>query len=92
MKTQQTTMTNSSPVRSDWFTRAVAAFAIAGPIFLVVLSAALPLGSRGRLIVDGHVFIVAVLASALIARGVYALGFSHARRRLLVSQNRPLTA
>jgi hypothetical protein len=79
-------------IKSDFFTRAVAAVSIVGPILLVVVSATLPQGSRGQLIVDGHVFIVAALATALILRGVYALGFSHARKHLALSQNRPLTA
>jgi len=85
-------MSVSTPVRTDWFTRAVAAVAILGPILLVVISAALPEGARGHLIVDGHVFIVTTLATALILRLVYALGFSHARRRLASSQNRALSA
>jgi hypothetical protein len=37
-------------------------------------------------------FIVTALATALILRAVYALGFSRARKRLALSQNLPLTA
>ncbi len=85
-------MSNSTPIKSALFTRAVAAVAIGGPIFLVLFSGTLPQGSRGQLIVDGHMFIVSALATALILRTVYALGFSHARKRLALSQNLPLTA
>lgn len=82
----------STPVKRDFFIRAVAAVSIIGPILLVVLSGTLPEGSRGQLFVYGDGFIVAALAAALILRGVYALGFSHARKRLALSQNGPLTA
>jgi hypothetical protein len=85
-------MSISTPVKNDLLTRAMAAVAIVGTILLVMLSGTLPQGSRGQLIVDGHVFIVTALATALILRGVYALGFSHARKRLASSRNRPLTA
>lgn len=85
-------MTTSSPVKSDLFTRALTAVAILGPILLVVFCGMLPPGSRGEFIVDGHVFIVTALATALTLRGVYALGFGHARKRLAVSHKRPLTA
>jgi hypothetical protein len=85
-------MTVSTSVKSDLFTRAVAGLAILGPILLVAISGTLPEGSRGQLIVDGHVFIETALATALILRGVYALGFSHARKRLASSQTYPLTA
>ena len=78
-------MTVSSPVRSDLFTRALATVAILGPILLVAFCGTLPEGSRGQLIVDGHAFLVIALATALILRGVYALGFSHARKRLALS-------
>jgi hypothetical protein len=85
-------MIDSTPIKSDLFTRGVAAVAIGGPIFLVLFSGTLPQGLRGQLIVDGHMFIVTALASALILRAVYALGFSQARKRLALSQNLPLTA
>jgi hypothetical protein len=49
---------------------------IVGPILLVVFADTLAQGSRGQLIVHGHGFIVAALATALILRGVYALGLS----------------
>lgn len=85
-------MTDSTPIKSDLVTRAVAAVAIGGPIFLVLFSATLPQGSRGPLIVDGLMFIVAALATALILRSVYALGFRHARKRFALSQDLRLTA
>jgi hypothetical protein len=85
-------MTVSTPVKSNFCARAVAAVAILGPIILVVFSATLPPGSRGELIVRGHVFIVTVLATALILRGVYALGFSHASKHFALRENRSLTA
>jgi len=78
-------MTVSISVKGDLFTRAVAAVAILGPILLVVFSATQPQGSRGELIVDGHVLITTALATALILRAVYALGFSHAHKRLALS-------
>ncbi len=85
-------MIDSTSIKSDLFARAVAAVAIGGPIFLVLFSGTLPQDSRGQLIVDGHIFIVTALATALILRTAYALGFSHARKRLASSQNIPLTA
>jgi len=91
-------MTISNPVKASYFTRAFSAIAILGPILLVIIAGTLPEGRsiRGDLIVDGHIFIVAALATALVLRAVYGMGFNNAlknaRERLASSANRPLTA
>ena len=86
-------MTTSTPVQSNFFTRAFTAVAILGPILLVIIAGTLPEDTavRGDLIVNGHIFIVAALVSALALRLVYGMGFSHARKLLLSSPNRLLT-
>jgi hypothetical protein len=54
----------------------IAAFAIAASILLVIAAATLPEGlKRGELIVCGHGTVLGVLATALILRASYALGF-----------------
>ena len=87
-------MSTSTPVNGDYFTRALAAVAILGPILLVIIAGTLPEGEgmRGDLIVDGHIFIAATLATALLLRVAYGMGFSRARRLLTASPNRSLTA
>ena len=84
----------ASTVQSIFFTRAFTAVAILGPILLVIIAGTLPEGTsvRGDLIVNGHIFIVTALATALVLRVVYGMGFSHARKLLASSPNRSLTA
>ena len=85
-------MTISTPVQNDFLTRALTAVAILGPLLLVIIAGTLPEGMRGDLIVDGHIFIVAFLATALALRVVYGMGFARARK-LLGSRPKPsLTA
>lgn len=66
--------------QSSVFYRTLAAVAMITPILLVFAAGTLPegLGQRGDLIVYGHEVLLAVIATALILRGVYTLGFSKA--------------
>ena len=63
---------------SSFFYRALAAVAMIGPIFLVFAAGTLPEGGleRGDLIVYGHGVLLAVLATALVLRAAFSLGFS----------------
>jgi len=85
-------MTASTSANNNFFTRAVTAFAILGPMLLVVLAGTLPTGERGELIVVGHLFIVAALAVALALRGAYQTGFGRARKLMSSTPRRTQTA
>jgi len=85
-------MTTSTTFQGDFFTRAITAVAILGPILLAIIAGTLPEGMRGDLIVDGHIFIVAFLVTALALRVVYGMGFARARKLLASSPKRSLTA
>ena len=89
-------MSTSIPLKSDFFARALAAVAILGPILLVIIAGTLPEGTRGEMIVDGNIFVVAALVTALLLRVVYVMGFNNAlenvRKRLSSTPNRSLTA
>ena len=72
-------MTTSTHDNSDFLVRACASVAILGPLLLVMIAGTLPEGlARGQLIVFGDGGIVVALATALILRTVYGLGFSKA--------------
>jgi hypothetical protein len=74
-------MTISTHDHSDFFIRAFAAVAILAPILFVMIAGSLPEGlARGQLIVFGYGGIVLALATALVLRTVYGLGFSKACR------------
>jgi threonine/homoserine/homoserine lactone efflux protein len=63
--------------QSSFFYRALAAVAMIGPILLVFAAGTLPEGlERGDLIVYGHGVLLAVLATALVLRAAFSLGFS----------------
>lgn len=79
-----TTFTNK---HSNSFFRALAVIAMTAPILLVFAAGTLPEGlERGDLIVYGHGVLLAALASALVLRGAYNLGFSKA---LKIAGSRP---
>lgn len=71
--------------KSNFFVGALTALALLGPILLVVLVGTLPLREPRELIVNGHIFLVAVLAGALVLRGVYEMGFERARKLFVSS-------
>jgi hypothetical protein len=78
---------------SDFFYRALAAVAILAPILLVFVAGTLPEGvERGELIVYGHGVVLAILATALVLRAMYRLGFSKAFKLAVSEPNRPVTA
>ena len=82
-------MTTATKNHSDFFYRAIAAVAITAPILLVFASGALPEGlERGEFIVDGHGVILAILATALVLRAAYTLGFSNALKKISASEPR----
>jgi threonine/homoserine/homoserine lactone efflux protein len=68
---------------SNVFFRALSAVAITGPILLVFAAATMPDGiERGDLIVYGHAVILSILATALVVRAAYVLGFCEALKTL----------
>jgi threonine/homoserine/homoserine lactone efflux protein len=76
-------MTTSTTNHSDFFYSALAAVAIIAPILLVIAAGTLPEGlDRGDLIVYGHGLVLAVLATALVLRASYILGFNKALQKL----------
>jgi hypothetical protein len=82
-------MTTSTHDHSDFFIRAAAAVAILGPILLVMIAGTLPEGlTRGQVVVFGDGGIVVALATALVLRAVYGLGFSKAFK---LAATKPIT-
>ena len=78
---------------SDFFYRALAAVAILAPILLVFVAGTLPEGvERGELIVYGYGVVLAVLATAVILRAAYAVGFSKALKIAAAVPNYSVTA
>jgi hypothetical protein len=79
---------------SSFFYRALAAVAMIGPIFLVFAAGTLPEGGleRGDLIVYGHGVLLAVLATALVLRAAYTLGFSKAFKIAVSEPKHSVTA
>jgi hypothetical protein len=76
-------MNTSTKYQSDLFYSALAAVAIIAPILLVIAAGTLPEGlDRGDLIVYGHGVVLAVLATALVLRASYILGFNKALQKL----------
>jgi len=72
-------MTTSTKNHSDLFYGALAGVAMITPILLVFAAGTLPEGpERGALIVYGHGVLLAALATILVLRAAYALGFSQA--------------
>ena len=76
-------MITSTKSYSDFFYRRLAAVAMIAPILLVFAAGTLPEGlERGDLIVYGHGVVLAGLATALVLRAAYALGFAKALQKL----------
>jgi hypothetical protein len=76
-------MITSTKSHSDFFYRALAAVAMITPILLVFAAGTLPEGlERGDFIVYGHGVLLAGLATALVLRAAYALGFNKALQKL----------
>lgn len=72
-------MTTFTKNHGDIFYPALAAVAMIAPLLLVSMAGALPEGTaRGDLLVSGHAIILAILASGLVLRAAYALGFTRA--------------
>ncbi len=72
-------MTYSAKNHSNLFYGVLAAVAMITPILLVFAAGTLPEGlERGALIVYGHGVLLAALATILVLRAAYALGFRQA--------------
>ncbi len=77
----------------DFFYRSLAGVAMIGPILLVIAASTMPEGPEtGEFIVFGHAAVLAVLATALVLRAAYTLGFSKALRIAISEPNRAVTA
>ena len=86
-------MTTFTKNHSDFFYRAFAAVAIVAPILLVIAAGTLPEDlERGDLIVYGYGVVLAVLATALVLRAAYAVGFSKALTIAASEPNYSVTA
>jgi len=86
-------MTKFSKHHSDFIYRALAAIAMAGSILLVIVADTLPEGlERGELIVDGSGVVLTVLATALVLRTAYAVGFRKALAIATTASNNAVTA
>jgi hypothetical protein len=86
-------MTKFMKHHSDFYYRAIAALAMIGPMLLVLAAGALPQGlERGELIVDGYGVLLAVIATAVVLRAAYAVGFSKALKIALTVSNDSVTA
>ena len=86
-------MTTSTKNHSDFFYGALAAVAMIAPILLVFAAGTFPEGlERGALIVDGLGVVLAVLATALVLRAAYAVGFSKALTIAASEPNYSVTA
>ena len=59
---------------------------------MVIVAGMLPQGSRGTMIVTGHIFLAAILGLALVLRIVYELGFTHAYKGLAEGRRAAVTA
>ena len=78
---------------SNSFYRALAAVAITGPMLLVYAASALPEGpGRGDLVVYGHGVVLAILATAMILRAAFILGFRRAFRIAASNPDSSVTA
>jgi hypothetical protein len=72
-------MTTSINNHSNFFYSGIAALAVIAPIGFVGAAAALPEGlQRGEFIVSSFGAVLSLLATALVVRAAYALGFSKA--------------
>jgi len=86
-------MTKFSTHHSDFFYRGLAAITMAGSILLVIVADRLPEGlQRGELIVDGSGVVLAVLATALVLRIAYGVGFRKALEIATAVSNNSVTA
>ena len=86
-------MTTFTKHHSDFFYGTLAAVAIIAPILLVVATGTVPEGlERGELIVYGYGVVLAVLATALVLRAAYAVGFSKALKIAVAVPNCSVTA
>lgn len=86
-------MTTFTKYHSDFFYRALAGVAIMAPILLIFAAGTLPEGlERGELIVYGYGVVLAVVATALVVRAAYAVGFRKALKIAAAVPNYSVTA
>ena len=86
-------MTTSTNNHSNFFYSGIAALAVIAPIGLVCAAGTLPEGlHRGDLIVSSFGAVLSVLATALVVRAAYALGFSRALKTAASERNYSVTA
>jgi hypothetical protein len=77
----------------DFFYRTLAGVAIGAPILLVGAVSQLPEGAeRGDFMAYGLGAVVTILATALVLRAAYTLGFTKALRIATSEPNRSVTA
>ncbi|MFI4891132.1 MAG: hypothetical protein ACHQIL_11435 [Steroidobacterales bacterium] len=86
-------MTVFTKFHSDLFYLRLASVAIGGPILLVIAAGRLPEGLvKGELIVYGHGIVLAILATAVVLRAAYAVGFSRAWKIATAAPGHSVTA
>lgn len=75
---QELDMTTSTNNHSNFFYSGIAALAVIAPIGLVCAAGTLPEGQKGGFIVSSFGAVLSVIATALVLRAAYTLGFSKA--------------
>ena len=64
-------MTPPTPRNTYLFERIFVCLAILSPIVMVIVAGTRPLGTRGAMIVTGHMYLAAILGLAVLLRVVY---------------------
>jgi hypothetical protein len=64
-------MTPPTPRNTYLFERIFVCLAILSPIVMVIVAGMRPVGTRGAMIVTGHMYLAAILGLAVILRVVY---------------------
>lgn len=85
-------MTTSTDNHSNFFYSGVAALAVLAPIGLVCAAGTLPVGQKGGFIVSSFEAVLSVIATVLVLRAAYTLGFSKALKSGSSPMNRPTFA
>ena len=69
-------MTPPTPRNTYLFERIFVCLAILSPIVMVIVAGMRPVGTRGAMIVTGHMYLAAILGLAAVLRAVYLRGIA----------------